>query len=201
MLPIRFQLKLFCWLVLAFMLFTVAGTLSHELGHIAVAQMLGMDTHLGYGYMNTDKPWNLIPAQHRLLILIGGPLQTVLTGTTGLLLLFLYRRKFDREIKLLPGQWLFVFLTLFWLRQSANLLMGSVSRSGRDDESRIAAYLGLPSSSIGMATGIAGLLILAVVVFRFIPRQQRLTFLAAGLAGGVAGFWLWLIKLGPVLMP
>ncbi len=34
------------------MLFTVIGTLAHELGHIAVAQILGYETNLSYGYMD-----------------------------------------------------------------------------------------------------------------------------------------------------
>jgi hypothetical protein len=203
MLPIRFNVKLFLLLVLAFIIFTCVGTLSHELGHIAVAKVLGYDTYLGYGYMNYDKPNGSFNVKDSLLIRIGGPLQTMLTGTIGLILLFLWRKKFNINRNLLWSQWLLVFITLFWLRQSANMIMGigSLNKLGRNDESRIAYYLKWPLPSISIATGCIGLLVLAIVVFKFIPNKQRVTFLLAGLIGGIIGFWLWLIKLGPILMP
>jgi hypothetical protein len=50
-------------------------------------------------------------------------------------------------------------------------------------------------------TALIGIIILAVVIFKFIPIKQRLTFMAAGLAGGVTGFVLWLILFGKMIMP
>lgn len=46
-----------------------------------------------------------------------------------------------------------------------------------------------------------GIVILAVVIFKFIPIKQRLTFMAAGLVGGVTGFVFWLILFGKIIMP
>lgn len=34
-----------------------------------------------------------------------------------------------------------------------------------------------------------------------IPKAQLLTFLSSGLIGGVAGYYLWIIKFGSVIMP
>lgn len=44
----KFSIVIFC----SFILFTIIGTLSHELGHIAVAKYLGYDTILDYGSMS-----------------------------------------------------------------------------------------------------------------------------------------------------
>jgi len=43
------------WLLLGFIFFTIIGTLTHELGHVAFAKMQGFETSLHYGYMNFDK--------------------------------------------------------------------------------------------------------------------------------------------------
>jgi hypothetical protein len=204
MLPLRFDLKLFVVLFVVFIVFTCIGTLTHEMGHIAIAKMLGYETHLGYGYMNYDKT-NGHNLKNGLFISIGGPLQTMLTGTIGLTLLFLRRKKFNLEQNLSWGQWALIFITLFWLRQSTNMIMSIPGLlAGRllgGDEFRIAYLLRWPLSSISVVTGLIGLLVLATVILRFIPQKHRVTFMLAGLAGGVTGFWLWLIKLGPVLMP
>jgi hypothetical protein len=50
-------------------------------------------------------------------------------------------------------------------------------------------------------TAIFGIIVLTVVVFKFIPTQQRLTFIASGLIGGVSGYILWLHLLGQIIMP
>jgi len=54
------------------------------------------------------------------LITIGGPVQTILTGIIGLILLFVWRNSFRSRQKLTSRQWMLVFITLFWLRQTAN---------------------------------------------------------------------------------
>jgi hypothetical protein len=204
LLPFRFNTRLFVLLFLTFILFTCIGTWTHEMGYIAVAKMLGCTTHLGFGYMDYDrKPQP--SAREQLLIIIGGPAQTMLTGTLGLILLLANKKKFMPDRILLPWQWLSIFLALFWLRQSMNMVMGIkgllTGRTGRSDEPRIANMLHWPVASITTITGCIGLLILGFIMIRFIPPMQRWTFIFAGLAGGLAGFWLWLIKLGPLLMP
>lgn len=49
--------------------------------------------------------------------------------------------------------------------------------------------------------GVVGALVLAYITFFVVQPQQRRTFLAAGLCGGVAGYLIWLKWLGPVLIP
>lgn len=48
----HFAIRIAC----AFIFFTVIGTLTHELGHIAVAKYFGYETTLHYGYMKYDYP-------------------------------------------------------------------------------------------------------------------------------------------------
>jgi len=142
-----------------------------------------------------------------LWISLGGPVQTMLTGTIGLLLLFFRRRSFWHTQQLNVGQWALVFVTLFWLRQTTNLLLWVAGYfvtkefSSRGDEIRLAIQLDLPFWSLTVITGFIGLLILSIVIFKFIPRLQRLTFILSGIMGGVAGYFLWLHWLGPVLLP
>ncbi len=143
----------------------------------------------------------------RLLTSMGGPLQTMLTGTISLLLLFAWKKSFKERQELLPWQWLLIFTSLFWLRQAANMVVwlcvllfrNRIMLSG--DEIEIAHRLHLPFWSVFTLTGLTGLIVLAIVTFRFIPRGQRRTFVWAGIAGGVAGYVLWLYLLGPVLLP
>ena len=234
----QFDKRLFILLGFAFIIATVIGTLSHELGHYIAAKSMGYKATVHYSYVNWDDAESpgLIdsitlarPKQpekgasfpnkekqkqllHKYLhdslwIRIAGPFQTMLTGTIGLLLLFSWRKSFNAKQKLSPGQWLLVFITLFWLRQIAYmavwfgsfLLTGRLSYSG--DEIGIAQELDLPFWLLATATGMMGIIILYIVIFKFIPKTQRFTFILSGMVGGTAGYILWLYLLGPVLMP
>lgn len=140
-------------------------------------------------------------------ITAGGPMQTMLSGCMGLLLLWLFRKRFSKAQDLKVWQWLLVLLSLFWLRQPTNMVTGTVSWllkgrfSHRADEVRLAEHLGWPFLSIIAGTALIGLLVFGLVFFRFIPLRQRGTFLAAGLVGGIAGYTLWMYGIGPVLLP
>lgn len=52
MFDFSFHKSLFLKIVLAFILFTIIGTQTHEFGHIFVAKFLGYETNLHYGSMN-----------------------------------------------------------------------------------------------------------------------------------------------------
>ena len=146
----------------------------------------------------TSKEW--------MIIQVAGPLQTMFTGTIGLLLLFLYRKKIVGAERLFFSQWLLVFLSLFWLREIFNLvtavvllLTGRIRMHG--DEFVLAKHLDWNPWSISVVAGIASLCVLWLVIFKVIPAKQRFTFIIAGLTGGLSGAYLWLILLGPRLMP
>lgn len=224
-------------LSITFIVFTVVGTLSHEYGHIVVAKYLGYETELHYGSMNYDnnlqdkidaiyfrnetsilseKPFpekelfeKLIRKSfyNRLAINIGGPVQTILTGTVGLILL-LFRRKKIIENGMKIIDWLYVFLSLFWLREVFNLTMSvsSALLNGKKnyfggDERKIAIMLEIPQGSIAIPLAIIGLGVALFVILKIIPKEQRLLFINSGILGGIAGFILWLRILGPIVMP
>jgi hypothetical protein len=203
------DIRLFIALFFAFIAATVIGTVAHECGHYLVAKYLGYDAEISYAYsdwqptvINLDKI-----ERDNLYILLGGPVQTLLTGTTGFILLLFSRHSFTATSRLSARQWAIIFLSLFWLRPTANmviwvgayLLTGYFSSKG--DEIGIANYLELPNWTIACFTAVIGAIILAIVVFKFIPQKQRFTFIISGLAGGVTGYLLWIVWFGKYIMP
>jgi hypothetical protein len=219
-----------------FIAFTVIGTITHECGHALVARHYGYRPHIGYAYTNYDVSqearldslwarygteitsrlyfpdstffWNAERgmASKNIRITWGGPVQTMLTGTVGVLLLLILWRRYRRAERLSGGLWLIVFSALFWLRQTTNFMLamagwlftGHLSNSA--DEVQLARAYGLPGYSISGFTGASGINILGVV-YCAIPEKQRLTFLLGGLTGGTIGYVLWLQLLGPIIMP
>ncbi|KQT17969.1 hypothetical protein ASG31_04325 [Chryseobacterium sp. Leaf404] len=232
-----FDFKLFLILIFTFIIMTVVGTLSHELGHYAVAEYLGYDATIDYQstHFESDKKISYLNSIYqkyayeiknnlnfpekeefdikrkefrndRIKILAGGPLQTMITGTFGFVLLLIYRKKLFSFNKTTFTGWILVFCSLFWLRQSANSFGWTLNyiftgeKSMRGDELRLARFLDLNIWTIHSITGIIGLIVLFTVL-RLLPKNQVLTFLCAGLLGGCLGFYLWLIKFGQYILP
>ena len=144
---------------------------------------------------------------NRLLITIGGPLQTIFTGIIGLIIL-LWRRKQIHQNGLKIIDWLAVFLSLFWLREVFNVSM-SISReiispNGTwfgGDEKIISQGFELWPGTFPILLGLLGLLISIFVIFKIIPNKIRLTFILSGFIGGIIGFILWMNIIGPKLIP
>ena len=238
---IGIDIKKFLILSGTFVFFTIIGTLSHELSHIAVAKLLGYKTTLHYGSMDykyghspnlSDKLVEIYTQNeteiengidfeqrefyengfekirsHGLLIAIGGPAQTVLTGIICLLILF-FRRKKIRENGFKLLDWLAVFLSLFWLREIFNLLIGFVNeiiaQNGNyfgGDEKNISLLLNLHPGAIPIILGITGLLVSIGIIFHTVSKKLRPTFILSGLVGGTFGFILWMEIVGPRLLP
>jgi hypothetical protein len=201
--------KLFIGLFLSFIAATIIGTLSHESGHYIVAKYFGYNARINYGFTfwSSPNPNNPILTGHSIAITLGGATQTMLTGTIGLALLFLFRNNFYHTDQLSPRQWIIIFLSLFWLRQPANFCtwLGGYFFSGkfssRLDEINIANYYELPTWTVITTTAIIGALVLAIITFKFIPSRQRITFLTAGLTGGIVGYVFWLVLFGKYIMP
>jgi hypothetical protein len=223
----KFDKRLFFLLSLSFIGFTIIGTLSHEFGHFVIAKTLGYDARINYGYTfweataethsDLDLPNIIDQGSYRIRqikekeyrdsfrIALGGPVQTMLTGTIGLLLVI--RKKNPRRASLAAKHWFLLFLSLFWLRQLFNFCTGlpAYFKNGNfpesNDEVKLATYLGWNEISISLTTAIIALAICTWLFFRFIPKAERFTFICSGLAGGSLGFFLWLRLLGPVILP
>jgi hypothetical protein len=201
--------KLFIGLVLSFITATIIGTLSHEFGHYLVAKYLGYEARINYGatFWHSLDPEDPLNLDDSFAITLGGPIQTMLTGTIGLCFLLIFQKSFYKINNLTFGQWLTIFVSLFWLRQTANFCvwMGKYFLSGeissRGDEICIANYLNLPVLSVISTTACIGALVLALITFKFIPDRQRITFLAAGLVGGITGYLFWLVFFGKYILP
>ena len=206
MLQPQFNSTLFIKLTIAFIFTTIAGTISHEFGHYIMAEWFGHDATLHYGSMSFDASHD--PTRHeKLLIKLGGPLQTMLTGTIGLLAMSLVKPKFLRAVSLRGWQWAIILVTLFWLRQPFNLATAisqylATGHAGRHgDEIGLALMLGLPSWSIHFITGLIGLFVFAIVLFKYIPTIQRFTFVCAAAAGCISGYVLWFDVIGQYILP
>ncbi len=141
------------------------------------------------------------------IIALGGPLQTMLTGTIGFLILYWNRKKYLTSAQLNFTQWLIIFISLFWLREAFNFMQGILKYMltghfpDSNDEARLATSLNMHELSFSLPAAIIGTTILAIVIFKYIPINQRLTFMISGFIGGLLGFYLWLLKFGPILMP
>jgi hypothetical protein len=233
---LKFDFKLFSMLSLTFIAMTVIGTLTHEFGHYAVAKYLGYDATINYksssfsdsltSYRNEmnekysneicnnldfpgkekyDKIWQKYRVDS-FWIVVGGPLETILTGTIGFVFFIAFRKKYISKNRVHFIGWVMIFIALFWIRQVANLFMAFLylyknkEFQSRGDEYKLARYFDFHPLSIQISTGFIGICILAIII-RLLPKQIILTFLLAGLVGGIFGYYLWLEKFGKFIMP
>jgi hypothetical protein len=159
-----------------------------------------------YGNILQKRYWSE-KSNNGLFVRIGGPFQTMLTGTIGLLIL-LWRRKsiFKNGMKLLD--WLAIFLSLFWLRKVFNLVTSIgeelMSPNGTwfgGDELYISQGLNLWNGTISIVLATIGITISLYVIFRILPKKIRLTFIISGFIGGISGFVLWMNIIGPKILP
>lgn len=156
---VYFQVDYFLVLKLigVFILCTIIGTLSHEMGHYAAAKYYGCQVNLHYASVTFSHPLDpqldeiydkYTPEQitkedfiHKarlqelakqrkgelFWITLAGVLQTLITGTLGIFFLWYYRGSFIEKDNLSYKQWLLIFISLFWLRQPANFFMAMLT--------------------------------------------------------------------------
>jgi hypothetical protein len=136
-----------------------------------------------------------------------GPLQTMITGTIGFIFIIIFRKRFFNTNALSTSQWLLVFLSLFWLREVFNTFMAGISffvlgqKEFYGDEFNLCKHLNFPLFSIPIITAIIGIVICCIVTFKFVPKAERKTFIAAGFVGGTIGYIFWMYFLGPIILP
>ena len=145
-----------------------------------------------------------------IAITLGGPLQTTLTGMVGLIGLWIIRRK-ETIDAWNTRHLLFITLAFFHSREVFNTGWGFLRRliqgpsltpyrGARGDETHIFQYYGINQNAGHMALLIIFSAVLAYVTFILVKRH-RLQLIVFGGAGAFAGGLLWLLWLGPVLMP
>jgi len=198
-----------------FILMVPIGTISHEYGHIIVAKCLGYNTELHYGNMNLvrgkgnhSKDSRIEKTNHHsFLITLGGPIQTILTGSIGFFLI-LYRKQRGKHLKLDPLGWSLIFLSLFWLRQVFNLIISFISEIINPDgsyfggdEAWISEYLGLDRGVIPISLGLIGSVIFLFIFFKILPIKTRIPFISTCVVGCLLGYYLWMYLLGPKILP
>jgi len=144
------RVRTFLYFFLCFILSVPIGTVSHELGHYVVADYFEYEPTLHFDRVNyntraeherllsiysdnkeaIDNDLDFIGKKNyfasrnkfkseRLFVTLGGVLQTLFVGSVGLIFLYKRRRRNVKELD--KVEWLFVFLSLFWMRQVFNL--------------------------------------------------------------------------------
>jgi hypothetical protein len=205
----RIDPKLFISLSFGFIAAVVIGTLSHEYGHLCIAQYLGYSGHIHFASFSLEPKCfsGSIPDADYILISLGGPLQTMLTGTLALLTLYISQKKTKEVKQLSVSRWILVFLALFWLRPLVNLIVwvssyfinGTFSEQG--DELHLALYLDLLHWSLLTLCAAMGTFVLTLILVNFIPERQRITFMLSAVVGGISGYIIWLLVLGKYILP
>ncbi|ESU18639.1 hypothetical protein FCR2A7T_27450 [Flavobacterium cauense R2A-7] len=201
----NFNIKLLIYLVFGFIVSTIIGTLTHEFGHYLIAETLGYDATINYASTSFSNDKEFVDNDY-FWVTLGGPLQTIITGTIGFIFLYVNKKSFEKSDKLNFKQWLIIFVSLFWLRQLANLFMGLIGFlkrghiSTRSDESKLDLFLNLKTGTTLSLTAFLAAIILSIILYKFIPRKQLFTFLISGIVGGISGYYLWLIAFGKILM-
>jgi hypothetical protein len=61
--------------------------------------------------------------------------------------------------------------------------------------------LEIPIWIIPVTLGLIGLTIAVFVIFKLIPFEKRLSFIIGGFLGGLLGFYLWMVVVGPKILP
>lgn len=137
-------------------------------------------------------------------ILFGGIFQTISFGLVGFIMLM--RRKI-KKVSFSFIDWVFVFLTFFLSRSVFNMTVsffnGVVNNTSYfgGDEFRIARILNVFEGTFVLLFGLLSSLILAIVIFYIMPLKYRFIFIFSGVVGSMLGFVIWMIILGPVLLP
>jgi len=246
-LSLKVHPRLFAMLALSFVIATIVGTVSHELGHFVVGKSQGYNVKLHYSSVGFTDPTpremakfdSLYKADEKKILAIetsaekeyflkyrqslstyydtkkhnpiwfrlGGPLQTLLTGTIGILWLWYHRKKIVAKTELTVKEWFAVIVAFFWSRAIINeiiciyyyIVNNEVLKDG--DEAHLSLYFGLPANTVNSVTGIIGAVLLLWVTFKLVPKQQRFTFILAGIAGSALGVVIWFLWIGPVVLP
>lgn len=141
-----------------------------------------------------------------LFITLGGVLLTVFIGTAGfVILLFQYYKAINTTSFM---KWGLIFLSLFWSREVFNFFKGIINgiffNKGNyfwGDELKISNHFGCYEGTFSIISGSIGLCIISFLILKIVPLKYRLTFIFSGVLGSISGYIIWMIILGPMILP
>lgn len=199
---------------LYFFIAAIAGTLLHECGHALASMYFGFHPQIHYSFCEkmSAAEWDAVdkgllvfkPYPHAIWITLGGPLQTLFTGTVGIVGLCILRR---RAVIDAGKAWhlFWIVLAFFhsrWVINSIGILYKHyvTGKHSNADEVKLMRYW-----NIDIATGTWAMLLVSCALLAYITfvlvKKHRWQLIVFGGAGSVAGGWFWLKWAGPVLMP
>lgn len=181
--------------------------LNREIDSIYLRNQYAIEHNLEYDEKEDfDRKYDKLVSDD-IKVLLGGPLQTILTGTIAFMFLLFRKNKIKRN-GLRMIDWLLVFLSLFWMREIFNFITSIFAGLFFEDELffggdelYISIFYNLGPGTIPIITAIIGTAISAFVIFKILPKEIQKTFIIAGLSGGIIGFGLWFYVLGPLVLP
>lgn len=201
---------------LFFFVAAIIGTIAHEFGHAIAGAIVGFKTSVHYAYTTCLNCFELSNAaktfrqlqeyEHRsILFTWGGPLQTILTGVIGIVLLLFMRRK--ELIDAYNVKHLFALTLSFFISRNVfnevfflAKYFTSSKVSYRCDECKLLDYYDA-SPVVGHLT----ILLVACVVLWWVTfsllKKHRVQFIVWGGLGSLSGGLLWLYVIGEYMMP
>lgn len=201
---------------LFFLIAAIIGTIAHEFGHVIAGTLVGFKTSVHYAYTHCHNCFELSNAtktfrqlqdyeHRRILFTFGGPIQTILTGVAGIVLLLFIRRKeaVDAyDVKHLFALTLSFFISrnvfnevLFWAKYFT-----AKELPYRCDECKLLNYY-----NVNPIVGHLTILFVASAILYWITfvllKKHRIQFILWGGLGSLTGGLLWLYVIGEHVMP
>lgn len=185
----------------------IIGTISHEIGHYFIANLLGYNAYLHFASITFDVGVEEnIPPNRYIFILLGGVFQTILTS---LLSIFILYKNKNIILKSFYYRFILIYFSLFISREVINfiiaLLMGIINGGNyfgvNSDEKKISILFGLWYGVIPIFMFILALIIIIYILINYIKKNELIVFLIITFIGGSLGMYLWLGLFGQKIIP
>lgn len=201
---------------IVFFIAAIVGTLAHECGHALVGEMVGFKTSVHYQYTNCENCLEKFNAannsalmhefkRNRVLFTWGGPLQTILTGFTGIIGLLVVHRK--QQIDAYNIKHLLLLTLSFFISRNVfnevffwSKYLTTKELPYRCDECKL-----LEHYHVNPVTGHTLILLVSSAILCWVTfvllKKHRLQFIIWGGTGSLSGGLLWLYVIGKYIMP